>query len=140
MKKWKFPFNILRDENRSHSVSFNFSFQSPFNNRHHVTQISVLFKSNLFEFSSSSGPFAVLMTYLSELHGLKYRSRVMLSTGICFSLAAILLPSLGLIIIPNPNMNLTLIEGILGKWFEFRGKLKIKCQNYSLVFLHVDFI
>lgn len=66
----------------------------------------------------SSGPFAVLMTYLSELHGLKYRSRVMLSTGICFSIAAILLPSIALLVIPNPHMNIKLWDGVLGSRIE----------------------
>ncbi|KAL7023272.1 hypothetical protein ACKWTF_012542 [Chironomus riparius] len=57
----------------------------------------------------SCGPFAVLMAYLSELHGLKYRSRVMLSTGIFFSLGNIILPSLAWLIIPNSIFNIKLI-------------------------------
>ncbi|KAG5672794.1 hypothetical protein PVAND_002887 [Polypedilum vanderplanki] len=56
------------------------------------------------------GPFAVLMAYLSELHGLKFRSRVMLSTGVFFSIANIILPSLAWLIIPHSMFNLNIID------------------------------
>ncbi|CAO1425766.1 unnamed protein product [Diamesa serratosioi] len=57
------------------------------------------------------GPFAVLMSYLSEFHGLKYRSRVMMSTGMFFSIANIMLPLLAWFIIPKQHWNITVIEG-----------------------------
>lgn len=59
-------------------------------------------------FNRICGPFAVLMSYLSELHGLKYRSRIMLSTGIFFSIGSIILPSLAWMIIPNRIFNINL--------------------------------
>ncbi|XP_061395350.1 synaptic vesicle glycoprotein 2B-like [Musca vetustissima] len=46
------------------------------------------------------GPFAVLMTYLSEFHGTNFRSRIMMIIGVMFSMAAILLPVLALLILP----------------------------------------
>ncbi|CAO1431496.1 unnamed protein product [Diamesa tonsa] len=58
-----------------------------------------------------NGPFAVLMSYLSEFHGLKYRSRVMMSTGMFFSFANITLPLLAWFIIPKQHWNITFIEG-----------------------------
>ncbi|XP_060663971.1 uncharacterized protein LOC132796726 [Drosophila nasuta] len=49
-----------------------------------------------------SGPFAVLMTYLTELHGRKYRQRVIMSVGIMFSMATLSLPGLAMGILPQP--------------------------------------
>jgi hypothetical protein len=65
------------------------------------------------------GPFAVLMSYLSELHGLKYRSRIMMSTGIFFSIASIILPSLAWAIIPHPQFNFKIVENYFGEQFQF---------------------
>ncbi|KAH8386508.1 hypothetical protein KR093_000904, partial [Drosophila rubida] len=48
-----------------------------------------------------SGPFAVLMTYLTELHGRQYRQRVMMSIGIMFSMATLSLPGLAMGILPQ---------------------------------------
>lgn len=47
------------------------------------------------------GPFAVLMSYLTEFHGTQHRPRIMMLIGIMFQLAAILLPVLALLILPN---------------------------------------
>ena len=55
------------------------------------------------------------MSYLSEFHGLKYRSRVMMSTGMFFSFANITLPLLAWFIIPKQHWNITFIEGYFGK-------------------------
>lgn len=52
------------------------------------------------------------MSYLSEFHGVQYRSRVMISTGIFFSLAAIIMPGMAWIIIPQ-SWDLTIVEGWL---------------------------
>ncbi|XP_073831034.1 uncharacterized protein [Musca autumnalis] len=46
------------------------------------------------------GPFAVLMTYLSEFHGNNFRSRIMMIIGVMFSMAAIMLPLLAIIVLP----------------------------------------
>lgn len=48
------------------------------------------------------GPFAVLMSYVSEFHGNKYRPSVMMFIGMFFSLATISLPSIGWLILPIP--------------------------------------
>ncbi|XP_037029687.1 synaptic vesicle glycoprotein 2C [Bradysia coprophila] len=47
------------------------------------------------------GPFAVLMSYLSEFHGTDHRSRVMMVIGMFFSLATISLPALAWFVIPK---------------------------------------
>lgn len=64
--------------------------------------------------SRISGPFAVLMSYLSEFHGLKYRSRVMMTLGIFYSLAGICLPGLAWVVIPQ-SWNFTVIENLFRK-------------------------
>jgi len=51
------------------------------------------------------------MSYISEFHGLKYRSRIMMSMGIFFSLANIMMPVLAWIVIPNPWFNFTVVKG-----------------------------
>ncbi|KMZ07588.1 synaptic vesicle glycoprotein 2B [Drosophila simulans] len=48
-----------------------------------------------------SGPFAVLMTYLTELHGRKHRQRIMMIVGIMFSIATLTLPGLAMVILPE---------------------------------------
>ncbi|KAH8366605.1 hypothetical protein KR084_006463 [Drosophila pseudotakahashii] len=48
-----------------------------------------------------SGPFAVLMTYLTELHGRKHRQRIMMVVGIMFSIATLTLPGLAMLILPE---------------------------------------
>lgn len=50
---------------------------------------------------SMSGPFAVLMTYLTELHGRQYRQRIMMAVGIMFSIATLSLPGLAMGILPQ---------------------------------------
>ncbi|XP_075157922.1 uncharacterized protein LOC142231188 [Haematobia irritans] len=47
------------------------------------------------------GPFAVLMTYLTEFHNNKYRARVMMCIGIMFSLASLTMPILALLVLPQ---------------------------------------
>ncbi|XP_030378173.1 synaptic vesicle glycoprotein 2B [Scaptodrosophila lebanonensis] len=48
-----------------------------------------------------SGPFAVLMSYLTELHGRQHRQRVMMVVGIMFSIATLCLPGLAMLILPE---------------------------------------
>ncbi|XP_073831035.1 uncharacterized protein [Musca autumnalis] len=47
------------------------------------------------------GPFAVLISYLSEFHGINRRSQVMMIIGIMFMTSNIVLPILALSILPN---------------------------------------
>lgn len=68
------------------------------------------------------GPFAVLMSYISELHGLQYRSVTMISLGIVYSFSDIILPVLSWIILPS-GIHITLIEGVLGKGKFFLNQL-----------------
>ena len=54
------------------------------------------------------------MSYLSELHGLRYRSRVMMSVGIFFSIASIVLPLLAMLIIPDGAFAFKIVANVLG--------------------------
>ncbi|XP_036344025.1 synaptic vesicle glycoprotein 2B-like [Rhagoletis pomonella] len=47
------------------------------------------------------GPFAVLMSYLTELHGKKHRSRVIMFVGLMFSVGNISLPLVALGVLPS---------------------------------------
>lgn len=47
------------------------------------------------------GPFAVLMSYLTELHGKKFRSRMVMLMGLMFSVGNIILPIIALTVLPN---------------------------------------
>ncbi|EDW00207.1 synaptic vesicle glycoprotein 2C [Drosophila grimshawi] len=47
-----------------------------------------------------SGPFAVLMTYLTEFHGRQYRQRIMMMVGIMFCIGTLSLPGLAMGILP----------------------------------------
>nr|XP_014100740.1 synaptic vesicle glycoprotein 2B [Bactrocera oleae] len=47
------------------------------------------------------GPFAILMSYLTELHGKKFRSRIVMLMGLMFSVGNILLPILALTVLPK---------------------------------------
>ncbi|XP_063701896.1 synaptic vesicle glycoprotein 2B [Culicoides brevitarsis] len=63
------------------------------------TKISIM----IFKFFSGfviCGPFAVLMSYLSELHGKNVRGRIMMAVGICFSVGNVLLPFIAWMILP----------------------------------------
>ncbi|XP_058976817.1 synaptic vesicle glycoprotein 2A-like [Musca domestica] len=48
-----------------------------------------------------SGPFSVLMPYITEFHGCNYRSRITMIIGTMISIGAVLLPVLALLILPN---------------------------------------
>lgn len=48
-----------------------------------------------------NGPFAILMSYLSEFHNTKTRSRVMMMVGIYFAFATLSLPGLAWVIFPQ---------------------------------------
>lgn len=61
----------------------------------------------------NSGPFAVLMSFLSEFHGIKHRSRVLMNCGIYFSFGHLTLPLLAWAILPH-SFNLVIIEEYLG--------------------------
>ncbi|XP_017067450.1 synaptic vesicle glycoprotein 2C [Drosophila eugracilis] len=65
-----------------------------------------------------SGPFAVLMTYLTELHGRKHRQRIMMMVGIMFSIATLTLPGLAMLILPQ-TWNLHIWTLTLTSWQVF---------------------
>ncbi|XP_017872285.1 PREDICTED: synaptic vesicle glycoprotein 2B [Drosophila arizonae] len=65
-----------------------------------------------------SGPFAVLMTYLTELHGRQYRQRIMMLVGIMFSLATLSLPGLAMGILPQ-TWNIQILGLSLHAWQVF---------------------
>lgn len=47
------------------------------------------------------GPFAVLMSYVSEFHGIKYRASVMMIIGMSFSIATVTMPIIAWFVIPH---------------------------------------
>ncbi|XP_055387750.1 synaptic vesicle glycoprotein 2B-like [Condylostylus longicornis] len=47
------------------------------------------------------GPFAVLMSYVTEFHGVKYRSRIMMAMGMFFTIATFFLPLIAWAILPQ---------------------------------------
>lgn len=61
-----------------------------------------------------SGPFAVLMSFLSEFHGKKHRDGVMQIVGIACSFGSILLPLMAYAILPF-YWNFVLVEHFLSK-------------------------
>ncbi|EDW82762.1 uncharacterized protein Dwil_GK10168 [Drosophila willistoni] len=65
-----------------------------------------------------SGPFAVLMTYLTELHGRRHRQRIMMMVGIMFSLATLSLPCLAMLILPY-NWDIKIFGLSLHTWQVF---------------------
>lgn len=48
-----------------------------------------------------NGPGAVLFTYLTELHGPKYRPRVLMVLGMVQSLGTLILPILAWLVLPQ---------------------------------------
>ncbi|XP_065364157.1 uncharacterized protein LOC135957355 [Calliphora vicina] len=62
-----------------------------------VTQLMI---SKFFGGLIMCGPFAVLMSYLTEFHGTEHRPRIMMLIGIMFSMASIMLPVLAFLILP----------------------------------------
>lgn len=57
------------------------------------------------------GPFAVLMSYLTEFHGIQHRQRIMMIVGMTFSIAAFMLPVMAMLILPRDwNFNLWNLE------------------------------
>ncbi|XP_037826047.1 synaptic vesicle glycoprotein 2B-like isoform X4 [Lucilia sericata] len=46
------------------------------------------------------GPFAVVMSYISEFHGLKHRSRIMMGMGMIKAAATVILPILACTLLP----------------------------------------
>ncbi|GAB0086198.1 synaptic vesicle glycoprotein 2B-like [Sergentomyia squamirostris] len=68
----------------------------------------------------SCGPFAVLMSYVSELHGIKHRARSMLTVGTFFSVGNILLPATAWAILPQ-SWTVTVVENVfeLHSWHIF---------------------
>lgn len=70
--------------------------------RLYVRNLFIIFiKMLIVSTFSMCGPFAVLMSYISEFHGTNHRSRVMMVIGMFFSLATISLPAIAWFIIPK---------------------------------------
>ncbi|XP_073831036.1 uncharacterized protein [Musca autumnalis] len=64
------------------------------------------------------GPFATLVAYLSEFHGNNFRSRIMMLIGVMFSLSAIIMPILALLILPI-NWSLNIFNMNFAAWHLF---------------------
>ncbi|XP_067639464.1 synaptic vesicle glycoprotein 2B isoform X2 [Eurosta solidaginis] len=47
------------------------------------------------------GPFAILLSYLTELHGKKHRSRILMYVGVMFSVSNTVLPIVALLVLPK---------------------------------------
>lgn len=78
-----------------------------------------------------SGPFAVLMTYLMELHGRQYRQRIMMMVGIMFSMATLSLPGLAMGILPQ-HWDYQIL-GLTGKHTPTEGRLTLACPELHLL-------
>lgn len=68
------------------------------------------------QYYSICGPFAVAMSNISEFHGVKYRTRIMMVIGMINSVANVILPILACLILPHH---------ILFEWPHFRSKLRL---------------
>ncbi|EDW25952.1 GL14416 [Drosophila persimilis] len=80
-----------------------------------------------------SGPFAVLMTYLTELHGRQHRQRIMMIVGIMFSIATLTLPGLAMIILPQ-NWNINIWSFKMTAWQMFVGVTALPSLLSSMLF------
>ncbi|KAH8273498.1 hypothetical protein KR018_008219, partial [Drosophila ironensis] len=67
-----------------------------------------------------SGPFAVLMSYLTELHGRQHRQRIMMIVGVMFCIATLSLPGLAMVILPH-EWNIRVWTLTLTSWQVFVG-------------------
>lgn len=49
-----------------------------------------------------SGPMSIRLTFISEFHSLKYRTRIMVLSGFLYAIATIIIPAVAWLIIPLP--------------------------------------
>lgn len=91
--------------------------------------------TNIANIFRMCGPFAVLISYLSEFHGSNFRSRIMMVIGVMFSMAAIMLPVMALTILPNDwnwdilNMNCKYFS--ICYWCEFSLAISWQGQEHT---------
>ncbi|XP_059618169.1 synaptic vesicle glycoprotein 2A-like [Phlebotomus argentipes] len=66
------------------------------------------------------GPFAVLMSYVAEMHGAKHRARIVLTVGTFFSIGNIILPCIAWAVLPR-SWTVTFVANIfeLHSWHIF---------------------
>ncbi|TMW52062.1 hypothetical protein DOY81_002842, partial [Sarcophaga bullata] len=83
-----------------------------------VTQL-LIFK--FFDGFFICGPFAVVMSNISEFHGVKYRTSIMMMIGMINSAANVILPLLACLILPHH---------ILYEWPHFRSTLREYKNKY----------
>ncbi|KAL9895224.1 uncharacterized protein ACN2A1_006007 isoform 1-T1 [Glossina fuscipes fuscipes] len=62
--------------------------------------VQQLLTFKFFDGAAVSGPFAVVMSYLSEFHGFKHRPRIMMIIGMMKSLATLILPIIAYVMLP----------------------------------------
>ncbi|XP_047000063.1 synaptic vesicle glycoprotein 2B-like [Schistocerca americana] len=59
-----------------------------------------------------SGPMAIRLTFISEFHSLKYRTRIMVLSGFLYAIATIIIPAVAWLIIPLP-WSVTFFDGYI---------------------------
>uniref|UniRef100_A0A1A9ZAD7 Major facilitator superfamily (MFS) profile domain-containing protein n=1 Tax=Glossina pallidipes TaxID=7398 RepID=A0A1A9ZAD7_GLOPL len=62
--------------------------------------VQQLLTFKFFDGAAVSGPFAVVMSYLSEFHGFKHRPRIIMIIGMMKSLATLILPIIAYVMLP----------------------------------------
>uniref|UniRef100_A0A1B0FDW3 Major facilitator superfamily (MFS) profile domain-containing protein n=1 Tax=Glossina morsitans morsitans TaxID=37546 RepID=A0A1B0FDW3_GLOMM len=62
--------------------------------------VQQLLTFKFFDGAAVSGPFAVVMSYLSEFHGFKHRPRIIMVIGMMKSLATLILPIIAYVMLP----------------------------------------
>lgn len=61
-----------------------------------------------------NGPFAALQCYISEFHGTRHRSRVLMILGTISSIGNVILPLMALGVLP---LNINIINDAFSKYF-----------------------
>ncbi|XP_061395352.1 synaptic vesicle glycoprotein 2C-like [Musca vetustissima] len=80
------------------------------------------------------GPFSVLVPYITEFHGCDYRSRIMMIFGTLISAAAIMLPVMALLILPN-DWNFAFRNMEFTSWRIYLAVCGIPCLLGGLILL-----
>lgn len=82
-----------------------------------------------------SGPFAILMSFISEFHGKKHRDRAMLNIGRSFSFGQMVLPILAYFVLPN-HWHWVIVEKMIGNLY-FR--IYVKC-NFGVIWYYSFYV
>ncbi|XP_044742212.1 synaptic vesicle glycoprotein 2B-like [Chrysoperla carnea] len=77
-----------------------------------ATNYWVLLIFKFLDGATICGPFAVLTTYLAEMHGFQHRSKIVLFNGLCSSCINLILPAFAWAILPR-NLVFQLFNGFL---------------------------